>query len=516
MTFQRSWLFGLWGMIALAVGAATGSLGLGCAFTPAETGGPLSGTGGVGNRGGIGSTGGIGAITGAGGTGNQVGGGTCTNLACQQSTCRGTSCQQAACPGGGNTTISGSIFDPAGKVPLYNVNVYVPNAPLAPYTDGPICDVCETTLSGEPIVRAITDTRGLPPRGPRRRRARRGRTSRSSSRSASGAARSRSRTSTACTDTPLTDPNLTRLPRNQSRGPHPADRAHHRRRRRARVPAPQDRHRRRRVHAPSRAAGASTSSPAMDGTNAFNATLGGAAFTAVEPWWNDVANLNKYDIVLLSCEGDARTRATRARPRARRCRTTPTPAAASSRRTGTTTGSSTAPRRGPTVGHLQPPGRSRTTSPPRIDTSFPKGAGAGGLAGQRRRLDHAGASCRIRARSTRSTASGTGAQRWIYSDSPQSVQYLQRKHADRRPAQRLRQVVLSDIHVSSGGGSASDDDSGSASRSPPAARRRTCRPRRRRSSSCSSTSRPASASPSPSPEPSEGPRMSRSCCTCRG
>jgi hypothetical protein len=41
-----------------------------------------------------------------------------------------------ACSGGGTTTITGKVYDPAGKNPLYNVAVYVPAVPLVPLPKG--------------------------------------------------------------------------------------------------------------------------------------------------------------------------------------------------------------------------------------------------------------------------------------------------------------------------------------------------------------------------------------------
>jgi len=73
-------------------------------------------------------------------------GGPCVNLQCQQ-TCAATQ-------------ISGYVYDPKGTVPLYNVYVYVPNAPLSPIASGPTCTACQAPASGNPVVAATTDETG--------------------------------------------------------------------------------------------------------------------------------------------------------------------------------------------------------------------------------------------------------------------------------------------------------------------------------------------------------------------
>jgi hypothetical protein len=54
--------------------------------------------------------------------------------------CTGLECLQVGCTLGGTTSVTGTVYDPAGKNPLYNVVVYVPNAPLSAITTGPTCD----------------------------------------------------------------------------------------------------------------------------------------------------------------------------------------------------------------------------------------------------------------------------------------------------------------------------------------------------------------------------------------
>ncbi|HMF44430.1 MAG TPA: carboxypeptidase-like regulatory domain-containing protein [Polyangia bacterium] len=128
--------------------------------------------------------------------------------------CTGLACMIPTCTGSATTTISGTVRDPAGKVPLYNVTVYVPNAPLDPIPNGASCDKCSVQLSGKPIATALTDTDGkfvlqnVPAAanvpvviqvGKWRRQI-------------------TVPTVTACVDNPITDANQTRLPRTTAEG----------------------------------------------------------------------------------------------------------------------------------------------------------------------------------------------------------------------------------------------------------------------------------------------------------
>ena len=64
------------------------------------------------------------------------------------------------CPGGGSTTISGTVYDPAMQNPLYNITVYVPkSAALPALTPGASCNTC-TSLFPEILASAVTDANG--------------------------------------------------------------------------------------------------------------------------------------------------------------------------------------------------------------------------------------------------------------------------------------------------------------------------------------------------------------------
>ncbi len=74
--------------------------------------------------------------------------------------CVGLACKKVSCAGGGTTTISGQVFDPAGKNPLYDVAVYVPSTlPLPALQEGVTCDRCGSTLLN-PAASVLTDENG--------------------------------------------------------------------------------------------------------------------------------------------------------------------------------------------------------------------------------------------------------------------------------------------------------------------------------------------------------------------
>ncbi|MEO6419431.1 MAG: carboxypeptidase regulatory-like domain-containing protein [Polyangiaceae bacterium] len=74
-------------------------------------------------------------------------------------TCTGIQCNIHTCPTG-STTISGTIYDPAANNPLYDVVAYVPNSTPAPLTNGASCASCASLYTGDPIATALTDATG--------------------------------------------------------------------------------------------------------------------------------------------------------------------------------------------------------------------------------------------------------------------------------------------------------------------------------------------------------------------
>ncbi|HEY1959711.1 MAG TPA: hypothetical protein VGH28_29075 [Polyangiaceae bacterium] len=83
-----------------------------------------------------------------------AGDGGCTNLQCNVD----LACGDA---GLGETTLTGTVYDPAGAVGLYGIFVYVPNATPDPIAPGnPTCSACQAPASGSPIVSTFTDAKG--------------------------------------------------------------------------------------------------------------------------------------------------------------------------------------------------------------------------------------------------------------------------------------------------------------------------------------------------------------------
>ena len=208
--------------------------------------------------------------------------------------CTGLRCQQKACSGGADTTLTGTVYAPNGKLPLYNVIVYVPNLAPLPFTKGAQCDKCGSIASGDPITTALTDYQGKftlknVPVG-------------SSIPLVIQLGKWRRQvvipTVAECVENKLTDPNVTRLPKNQKEGDIPKI---------AVTVGGCDK-----LSCMLPKIGLDASEFGVDGSPAsvhfyapsggFGASGGPAGMKDARTLWSNAAKLKQYDIAIFSCE----------------------------------------------------------------------------------------------------------------------------------------------------------------------------------------------------------------------
>jgi hypothetical protein len=151
---------------ALALGALMLAGAGACGSSPAGSEGSKSGADGGSSSGSGGSSGGTGG--GSSGVGGDDGGaifvsplsdGAVTTSNVPRCIAATQQCV-SACTSGGETALSGTVYDPAGKNPLYGIVVYIPSEPVAPIATGASCYSCNSLYTGNPIAYAVTDSAG--------------------------------------------------------------------------------------------------------------------------------------------------------------------------------------------------------------------------------------------------------------------------------------------------------------------------------------------------------------------
>ncbi len=207
-------------------------------------------------------------------------------------------CQIQDCGSQPKTTVTAKIYDPAGKNPLYNVVVYVPNAAISDITNGATCDTCATPVSGQPIATALTNAQGQftmedVPVG-------------SNVPMVIQIGKWRRQITLpeikACQDNAFDDPTLFRLPRNQSEGHIPKI-----------AIAVGDADRLQCLFTRIGVDTAEFTNPDGNGSiNIYNQPTdpdqgggydNGAVYPPAVPFWEDINQMMQYDIVMLACAG---------------------------------------------------------------------------------------------------------------------------------------------------------------------------------------------------------------------
>jgi hypothetical protein len=271
--------------------AAIGVVAQGCGSDASDSGSSFARRGGAGGAGGAGDDGSGNGTTGpSGGPNGHLGSGVTGGDAAPP--CVNLQCQQVACPGGAHTTVSGTVYDPAGKNPLYNVVVYVPNAQPQPLTDHASCDKCDALYTGSPLVAAVTGPDGKftltdVPAGANiplviqigkwRRQI-------------------TIPTVSQCVDNPMTDPNQTRLPRNRTEGDIPKIAVST-----GQADSMECLLERIGVDEAEYGGGASGAGRIHIFTGNGNSASGSTSSEST--LWDSATDLSSYDIVILSCEG---------------------------------------------------------------------------------------------------------------------------------------------------------------------------------------------------------------------
>ncbi|MGZ6091810.1 MAG: hypothetical protein ACXWUG_07290 [Polyangiales bacterium] len=206
--------------------------------------------------------------------------------------CKGLQCAQAKCDPGVTTTVTGSVYAPNGTLPLYNVIVFVPNAELAPFPAGVLCDKCGVVSSGDPVVTALTNEKGqftlmnvpsgkdipfVMQLGKWRRKVTIPEVK-------------------PCVNTAFTDKNLTRLPKNQTEGDMP------------KVAVTTGAYDQVGCMLPKIGIDTSEFGVAGSASAVHFYSAGGASgppgMSDAKVLWNSLDQLKKYDVAIFSCEGE--------------------------------------------------------------------------------------------------------------------------------------------------------------------------------------------------------------------